>query len=200
MLWHCTYASIASPASLLISPCKTCRMRSRCCWWGRGSIQLRGLCAYGKLNYYLGKRAHDEGRPSMFPDVDFCADPQAVCSHPNYPDLKWIAGMFRWITDVQPYVGGDFNYMRRLMDFVDGGLRDWTFVHGLSGIVAQGCHDPPCAAGAEFEDGARRKATFIRTLRLLGLSPGKEGTTPRAAAAPAAPSAGRRRLGESSNR
>jgi len=140
-----------------------------CCWWGRGSIQLRGVCAYGKLNYHLGKRAHDEGRPSMYPDVDFCRDPQAVCSHEKYPDLKWIAGMFRWITEVQTYDQGDFNYMNRLIRFVDGGLQDWTFVHGMSGIVTQGCHEPPCIEGVEF-DGADRMATFKKTLRLLGLS------------------------------
>lgn len=160
-----------------------------CCWWGRGSVQVRGLCAYGKLNYFLGKRAHDEGRPSMFPDVDFCRDPQAVCSHPDHPDLKWIAGMFRWITEVQPYDAGGFSYMQRLVDFVEGGLRDWSFVHGLSGIVTQGCHEPPCAVGVEFEDGASRKATFIKTLKLLGLSPGpSEGTVTAAVA-------GGRRLG-----
>lgn len=141
----------------------------RCCWWGRGSIQLRGVCAYGKLNYHLGKRAHDEGRPSLYPDVDFCRNPQAVCSHDKYPDIKWIAGMFRWITEVQTYNRGDFNYMDRLIKFVDGGLRDWSFVHGMSGIVTQGCHEPPCIEGVEF-DGADRKATFIKTLRLLGLT------------------------------
>ena len=30
-----------------------------CCWWGRGVIQIQttGVCNYGMLNYYLGKRA-----------------------------------------------------------------------------------------------------------------------------------------------
>ena len=27
-----------------------------CCWWGRGVIQTTGICNFGKLNYYLGKR------------------------------------------------------------------------------------------------------------------------------------------------
>ena len=83
--------------------------------------------------------------------------------------------MFRWITEVQSYDSvaeegeeGGFNYLRRLAEFVDGGLRDWSFVHGVSGIVTQGCHSPPCVEGAEFV-GASRKATFIKTLRLLGL-------------------------------
>lgn len=105
----------------------------------------------------------------MFPDVDFCRDPQSICSNEKYPDLKWIAGMFRWMTDVQTYNEGNFNYMQRLVDFVDGGLQDWSFIHGVSGIVTQGCHDPPCVEGAEF-DGTSRKATFIKTLKLLGLS------------------------------
>lgn len=147
----------------------------RCCWWGRGSIQLRGTCAYGKLNYHLGKRAADEGRPSMFPDIDFCRNPQAICSSEGYPDLKWIAGMFRWTTEIQTYSQGEFNYMQGLMNFVDGGLQDWSFVHNVSGIVTQGCHEPPCIEGAEF-DGADRKATFMKTLRLLGLKV-KDGTT-----------------------
>ncbi len=30
---------------------------------------------FGKLNYFLGKRAADEGRESRYPDVDFCKDP-----------------------------------------------------------------------------------------------------------------------------
>ena len=42
-------------------------------------------------------------------------------------------------------------------------------IHLMSGIVTQGCHEPPCIEGVEF-DGADRKATFIKTLRLLGLT------------------------------
>ena len=141
-----------------------------CCWWGRGSLSLRGTCSYGKLNYYLGKRAHDEGRPSLYPDIDFCTNPQAICSNNgHYPELKWIAGMFRWITEIQTYNRGSFNYMQELINFVDGGLQDMSFIHGVSGIIMQGCHDPPCAnKGGEF-NGASRKATFIKTLRILGL-------------------------------
>ena len=140
----------------------------RCCWWGRGSINLRGPCAYGKLNYFLGKRAADDGRPSMFPDVDFCKDPSSVCSNESYPDLKWIAGMFRWVTEIQTYNEEEFNFMQQLKNFVDGGLKDWEFIHRVSGIVTQGCHSPPCVEGAEF-DGVERKAMFVKTLKLFGL-------------------------------
>merc|ERR1711865_70133 len=27
-----------------------------CCWWGRGVIQTTGVCNFGKLNYFMGKR------------------------------------------------------------------------------------------------------------------------------------------------
>lgn len=46
------------------------------------------------LNYYLGKRAADEGRTSPYPEVDFCKDPGAVCSNKDHPELKWV-GEFR---------------------------------------------------------------------------------------------------------
>jgi hypothetical protein len=32
-----------------------------CCWWGRGVAQVRGVCSYGKLNYYLGAKAAADG-------------------------------------------------------------------------------------------------------------------------------------------
>ena len=38
-----------------------------CCWWGRGVIQTTGTCNFGKLNYYMGKRGHTEGAPSLPP-------------------------------------------------------------------------------------------------------------------------------------
>lgn len=145
-----------------------------CCWWGRGSIRLRGTCNYGKLNYYLGKGAADEGRPSPYPDIDFCTYPQAVCSESErYPDLPWMAGLFRWTTEIQSYNRDGFDYIERLQNFVDGGLRDMSFMLSVSGIVAAGCHVPPCAgaleerAGVAF-DRSGHVAMFERTLRLLG--------------------------------
>lgn len=48
-----------------------------CCWWGRGSLSIKGTCLYGKLNYHIGKNKSDrDGRnTAMFPNVDFCRDP-----------------------------------------------------------------------------------------------------------------------------
>ena len=50
-----------------------------------------GICNFGMLNYYLGKRAADDGRNSWYPEIDFCKDPDAVCRRDGqYPELKWI--------------------------------------------------------------------------------------------------------------
>ena len=45
-----------------------------CCWWGRGVLRgvTRGRCFFGQLNYHIGARAAREGRPSLYPIVDFC--------------------------------------------------------------------------------------------------------------------------------
>lgn len=46
---------------------------------------------FGKLNYFLGKRAADEGRESRYPDVDFCKDPG---------ERIWNAYALRWLSDI----------------------------------------------------------------------------------------------------
>ena len=55
-----------------------------CCWWGRGVIQTSGVCNIGKLKYYLGKGAADDGRESRYPTIDFCKDPEIICSSTEY--------------------------------------------------------------------------------------------------------------------
>ena len=36
---------------------------------GRGALHTRGICNLGKINYYLGKKASDDGRVSRYPDT-----------------------------------------------------------------------------------------------------------------------------------
>merc|ERR1719375_1995753 len=74
-----------------------------CCWWGRGVIQTTGTCNFGKLNFYIGKRAADEGRSALYPSIDFCKEPSRVCDPSSPPELKWVAGFFYWLREVQPY-------------------------------------------------------------------------------------------------
>merc|ERR1712025_925174 len=63
-----------------------------CCWWGRGVIQTTGVCNFGKLNFYMGKRGKTEGRSVLYPDIDFCKNPGYICEPDAPPALKWIAG------------------------------------------------------------------------------------------------------------
>jgi predicted chitinase len=139
-----------------------------CCWWGRGVIQSTGVCNFGKLNYYLGKRAHDENRPSRYPTIDFCKDPEAICANEEFKELKWIAGMFYWVESLQTYDNGGWNYVSKLHDFVDGGMSDMSFIDAVSGVVNRGCHNPPCGTGP-LDGGAERKKNFESALRVVGL-------------------------------
>ena len=134
-----------------------------CCWWGRGVIQTSGICNFGKLNYYLGKRAADEGRESRYPSIDFCKDPEAICASRQYTELKWVAGMFYWMESVQTYDSAGWNYMDELHKFVDEGMTNMDFIDSVSGIVNRGCHNPPCGTG-ELHSREERQENFVKVL------------------------------------
>ncbi|KAL3791129.1 hypothetical protein HJC23_000549 [Cyclotella cryptica] len=145
-----------------------------CCWWGRGAVQTRGVCQYGKLNYYLGARAFEEGRPAIFPDINFCATPQKICStDPKSGDVEWIASLFRWIDTVQSYDDPEWSYVQQLNQFVMGGMVDGFFIQAVSGITTQGCHSPPCAGdmgtAVEMADAGERWSNFQQVAQTLGL-------------------------------
>ncbi|KAL3788522.1 hypothetical protein HJC23_006560 [Cyclotella cryptica] len=139
-----------------------------CCWWGRGVIQTTGVCNFGKLNYYLGARAAKEGRDAPYPKLDFCKDPEIICSSEENKELKWIAGMFYWMESVQKYDSGGWNYMDELKAFVNGGFSDPGFINAVSGIVNRGCHNPPCGTGA-VDGGPERSNNFQKALSIFGL-------------------------------
>ncbi|KAL7519189.1 hypothetical protein ACHAWX_003977 [Stephanocyclus meneghinianus] len=135
-----------------------------CCWWGRGVIQTTGICNFGILNYYIGKRAADEGRDSRYPDLDFCKDPGLIRSRDDHKELKWIAGFFYWMKSVQTYDSG-WSYLDNLKSFVSGDMTDETFIDAVSGIVNRGCHNPPCANGSgQLDGGYERKENFKKVL------------------------------------
>lgn len=117
---------------------------SGCCWWGRGFLQTKGVCAFGRLNHYLGAKAKTMSRQSLFPDINFCANPEAICGSKHSRELTWMSGLFLWIDRVQPYNQGGFNYMEGLLAFADSGFRDEDFIIRTHNILLFGCHDPPC--------------------------------------------------------
>lgn len=143
-----------------------------CCWWGRGVIQTTGVCNFGKLNFYMGKRAADEGRSALFPKIDLCKNPSAICEKGSPPELKWIAGFFYWMNSVQPYSSGGWSYMDELKKWVDSGMSDSdkSFINGASGIVNRGCHNPPNCGTGELHAGDKRAENFRKVLSAMGLS------------------------------
>jgi len=141
-----------------------------CCWWGRGVIQTTGVCNFGKLNYYLGKRAATEGRDAAYPYVDFCRNPGAICEPDGHPELKWVAGMFYWLNAVQTYTSGSWKYQAELRKWVDGGLNrgDDSFINGASGIVNRAATTRQIVA-LELHGGAARIQNFHKVLDAMGL-------------------------------
>jgi hypothetical protein len=116
-----------------------------CCWWGRGVIQTTGRCNFGKLNKNLGAGAQD----GLYPDINFCSNPQALCDGPS--ELKWIAGIFFWVSEVESYKDTrlDATYKQWVDEYINRGCADnpdmencdFLFEYA-SGIVNRGCADP----------------------------------------------------------
>jgi hypothetical protein len=145
-----------------------------CCWWGRGVIQTSGRCNIGKLNHYLGHGHLDPSKnprswKPLYADVDFCKTPEAICASEQHPELKWIAGLFFWTSNVQAYEKKGWKYKDRLKAFVDTGLKDPSFIDGVSGIVNRGCHDAPCGGGPVHQPEVRR-GNFEAVLKAFGIT------------------------------
>jgi hypothetical protein len=118
-----------------------------CCFWGRGSLLTRNVCNLGKLNYYLGKGGANE-RDVLYPDIDFCVDPEAICSSSVADALRWRTGMFEWSERVQRYSSEGWDYEDQLRQLVDGDLGYASlgdFIAATSRILANGCHTRGCA-------------------------------------------------------
>ncbi|MEC6797994.1 cellulose-binding domain-containing protein [Photobacterium sp. S4TG1] len=161
-----------------------------CGWWGRGVIQTTGRQNFGTLNHYLGRSHVDpatigqtidgvmvEAPPvnPLYADLDFCSNPGLICSSEKNKEIKWIAGLFYWVTSVQAYSneGGDYadwNYYNELKKYVNGGLKGTEFIDDVSGIVNRGCPDSTCSTG-DVHNIKERQDNFKLVLQKLGLNP-----------------------------
>ncbi len=161
-----------------------------CGWWGRGVIQTTGRQNFGTLNHYLGRSHVDpetigqtidgvtvEAPPAnpLYAELDFCSNPGLICSSEKNKEIKWIAGLFYWVTSVQAYSneGGpyaDWNYYNELKKYVDGGLKGSQFIDDVSGIVNRGCPDLTCSTG-DVHNVKERRDNFMLVLQKLGLDP-----------------------------
>jgi len=130
-----------------------------CCYWGRGALHTRGSCNIGKLNYFLGARAAKEGRGSLYPDIDFCLNPEATCASAVTEELKWSTAFFEWSERVQRYNDTGWDYTDRLFDFFDDGMVDDTFIDEVGRILVRGCIPDECSdLEVRFVD--ERKSNF----------------------------------------
>ncbi len=140
-----------------------------CCWWGRGVILSTGVNTYGRLNYFLGAKAKARGvQDALYPDVDFCRRPDALCASAEHPELKWIAGLFYWVNKMQTFDADGFSYSQRLRAFVDGGFTDTSFIDAVSSIIDRGCPRQHCETG-EVDNIPGRRANFDKVMRALAL-------------------------------
>jgi len=116
-----------------------------CCWWGRGALQSRGPCSIGKINYYLGKKGADLGRDTIYPNIDFCQFPEALCASADDKNLRWNAGLFEYAERVQTYNVDGWNYDNELNKFIQQGMTTDDFITTVSRIVSRKCHRQGCS-------------------------------------------------------
>ncbi|MGF1755859.1 chitodextrinase, partial [Vibrio makurazakiensis] len=162
-----------------------------CGWWGRGVIQTTGRQNFGTLNHFMGRSHVDpaaigttvngvvvEAPPAspLYADLDFCSNPSLICSSEENREIKWIAGLFYWVTSVQAYndEGGAYagwNYHAELKSYVDGGMKGTAFIDAVSGIVNRGCPDSTCPVSGDVHAIKERQDNFKLVLQTLGLNP-----------------------------
>merc|ERR1712150_358613 len=114
-----------------------------------------------------GARGARENRTVLYPTLDFCKNPEAVCDPASPPELKWIAGFFYWLNSVQSYVDKDgWVYMQKLKNWTDAGMNldDKSYINACSGIVNRGCYPPPCH-GNPMQGVLNVRPTSPRSLR-----------------------------------
>ena len=130
----------------------------------------QGLCDIGRFNHAYGLPAIIDGRSSGRYNVDFCQHPEALCSDYVVPSTslsqftttidtsaaKYLIGLIYWADHVQPYKWGFWEYRAQVKLFVDGGMKDDSFVDEFSEIVLE-----------SSQDAVLRKEYFRKTLGIL---------------------------------
>ena len=125
-----------------------------CCWWKRGALMTGGRCAFGKLNKYVGKEAADNRGIYLYPDIDFCSNPEAICDHIRTHELRWLIAFLDWSGRVETYVDSNtgWSYMDELKKFVDNGMIGDAFINAVTNIVTKNCHNLDLCAETWGED------------------------------------------------
>lgn len=161
-----------------------------CCWWGRGALHTPGTCAMGKFNFYFGAKAARDGRLSRYSAVDFCSNPQVVCSSNDRQsrEMRWMLAMFNWVDRVQNYNNSDdsgendddggWNYIQRSVHFLENfsksnfiDMDDTHFIDEIGSVLDQGCPNPPCDMRNPrlVHKAQNRKLNYVSVAKAVGL-------------------------------
>ena len=154
-----------------------------CCWWGRGVIQTTGACNYGKLNKAIGSASNVD----TFGKHNLCENPGAICDPTSDPKLKWIAGLYFWVTNVQKYPEGatsevtdkpiynDWRFNDKIKEYVaTKGDDKQLFINAISGIVNRGCPiqsvEEKCPTSGLVDGVSKRSGNFVNMIEKLAIS------------------------------
>jgi hypothetical protein len=168
------YKDDATGKQTKVESCNPPTTTEKCCWWGRGAIQLSGPCNIGKLNKVYGEK-----------DTNYYETPEKICAS---GDSAWAAGLVWWIENVQketlPYgkKNATFNQRQAIVDCVNKATsKDASAVADAclsmfntnSAIVNRGClpTDPStsadCKGHAKTMHGQQRFESSKLALRVL---------------------------------
>ena len=97
--------------------------------------------------YRTGKKAFERRGASLYPEADFCTDPGIICRD-DFPELRWVSGLFFWMDAVQSYDARGATYLDALTSWVNNGadVSDTSLIDFTSGVVNRGHHDAPLSA------------------------------------------------------
>ena len=125
------------------------------------------------MNHYIGKQAADEGRPSLYPEIDFCLNPEAICASEQSNELRWSTGMFAWIKKVQSYTSGGWNYIDKVQklgsDVFQSGSLDATVIMGIDCLLKTGSHI--CDSAEDMTERLNEVLAVISVFNLPTASP-----------------------------
>mmetsp|Transcript_21940 Transcript_21940/g.47541 ORF Transcript_21940/g.47541 Transcript_21940/m.47541 type:complete len:575 (-) Transcript_21940:109-1833(-) len=164
-----------------------------CCWWGRGVLQTRSACMFGKLNAYLGAGAAKSGYANYY-DFDFCAYPEIVCEGPSTRDVRWAVGYYEWLDRVQTFVDRStgMTYLEHLDAYIERGFEyEEEFINVVGMAIPIGCSDLGCySAGKISVVDEERKANFLMLVHDILDIPGFAKATPLPTPSPTANATG----------
>lgn len=94
---------------------------------------------------YVGQGAVDRGI-YVYPDINFCTNPEVICNHESSNVLRWLLGLLEWSDRIQTYIDPStgWNYLDELKKFVNDGMVDTEFIQSVVNIVTRNCHDDLC--------------------------------------------------------